>query len=213
VRKPPHHSLIPKEEENHERSAPAVHPCCIDRAVADPDSYITMTATVPEWDTHGSTWTSSSTRTAKLALVGIHIVGSTGGHPEMLWATFEHFGNTPDATYSYTSKTGTKTVKQSTAGRWLFSSTNASAPFNLAHARYDSTAGTIDPANGFAISASNTLRQKPFGACRLECAAERQSECRELEQRHHRDQQQRHRSTERRRRAEELLLGRLHLDE
>jgi hypothetical protein len=133
-------------------------------AVADPDSYITMTATVPRWASSGSTLSPSGTRTAKLALVGIHIVGSTFGHPEMLWATFEHFGNTPDATYSYTSKTGTKTVKQSTAGKWLFSSTNSSGPFNLAHATYDSTAGTIEPANGFPISASNTLRQKPFGA-------------------------------------------------
>ncbi len=32
---------------------------------------------------------------ATMALVGIHVVGSVQGHPEMIWATFEHKDNTP----------------------------------------------------------------------------------------------------------------------
>jgi hypothetical protein len=34
--------------------------------------------------------------TAKVALLGIHVVGRVDGHPEFIWATFEHNGNAPD---------------------------------------------------------------------------------------------------------------------
>ncbi|RMF12050.1 MAG: hypothetical protein D6757_10205 [Alphaproteobacteria bacterium] len=33
-----------------------------------------------------------------LALVGFHVVGTVAGHPEMIWATFEHEDNAPDLT-------------------------------------------------------------------------------------------------------------------
>jgi len=33
---------------------------------------------------------------ATMALVGLHVVGLIQGHPEMIWATFEHSLNTPD---------------------------------------------------------------------------------------------------------------------
>jgi len=36
-----------------------------------------------------------------IALVGLHIVATVAGHPEMVWATFEAPFNSPDATYSY----------------------------------------------------------------------------------------------------------------
>ncbi|HEX7641374.1 MAG TPA: hypothetical protein VF472_04085 [Burkholderiaceae bacterium] len=35
------------------------------------------------------------TVSAKVALVGLHVVGFSKGHPEFLWATFEHHLNTP----------------------------------------------------------------------------------------------------------------------
>ena len=34
--------------------------------------------------------------TAKMALVGLHLAGVVKGHPEMIWATFEHNLNAPD---------------------------------------------------------------------------------------------------------------------
>ncbi|MBV8466410.1 MAG: hypothetical protein JO218_10760 [Burkholderiales bacterium] len=43
------------------------------------------------------------TTMATVALVGLHVVGVTENHPEFLWATFEHKGNsprTPDNTFS-----------------------------------------------------------------------------------------------------------------
>lgn len=37
-----------------------------------------------------------STVSATMALVGFHVVGTVKGHPEMVWATFEHKKNVPD---------------------------------------------------------------------------------------------------------------------
>ncbi|WP_420009372.1 hypothetical protein [Xanthomonas sacchari] len=37
-------------------------------------------------------------RTETVALVGFHIGGTVKGHPEMIWATFEHRNNAPDVT-------------------------------------------------------------------------------------------------------------------
>jgi len=39
---------------------------------------------------------SDKTRTARVALVGFHVAGAVKGHPEMIWATFEHRNNAPD---------------------------------------------------------------------------------------------------------------------
>lgn len=39
---------------------------------------------------------SGKTRPAKVALVGLHVVGVTVNHPEFLWATFEQNNNAPD---------------------------------------------------------------------------------------------------------------------
>jgi hypothetical protein len=54
---------------------------------------------VPQKDKSGAI----KTVTVKVALVGLHVVGITVGHPEFLWATFEHKDNspqTPDNTFS-----------------------------------------------------------------------------------------------------------------
>ena len=38
----------------------------------------------------------ADTETQTVALVGFHIGGTVNGHPEMIWATFEHQANAPD---------------------------------------------------------------------------------------------------------------------
>ena len=132
-------------------------------ALPNPSSYITTQAIIPVYDTSDAhKWKPVSSKVATLALIGVHVVGSTDGHPEMLWATFEHFGNTPPATYQYDSTTGTKTVTQSTAGTWLLSASGSSGPFNVSHADY-LHAPDIESTAGFSISPSDTLRWKPFG--------------------------------------------------
>ena len=163
----------------------------------DPSRYVTMTAIVPAYDTTDCTnaWIPKGTRTAQLAMVGMHVVGSTGslcdpttpggcraqnasglhGHPEMIWATFEHIGNTPLADYTYNATTGLQTVKQNTAGAWLFSASNSAGPFNCMHMRLDNATGNIVSANTGAgspcpastfgsFTPSDTLRMKAWGA-------------------------------------------------
>ena len=136
-------------------------------------SYVTMTATIPTYNTGSSTnWTPSGQRTVQLAMLGLHVVGSAAGHPEMIWATFEHVGNTPNAGYSYVNTGGaTVPVAQSTAGTWLFAATNTTGPFNAAHMTFILTSpsascalSTICAAAGFTISPSNTIRWKAWGA-------------------------------------------------
>jgi hypothetical protein len=128
------------------------------------NNYITMMATVPTYDkSNPNQWVPNGQKTVQLALVGMHVVGSTAGHPEMIWATFEHFGATPNATYTYNSTSGPnpKTVSQTTAGTWLFSATNSSGPFNVPHMRLSGT--SIVPLSPNSISPSDTLRIKPWG--------------------------------------------------
>lgn len=136
-------------------------------------SYITMTATIPTYDTaNQNQWIPNGQKTVQLAMVGMHVVGSTGGlfhsstgitgHPEMIWATWEHFGNAPNATYKYIDNNNvTKTETQNTAGPWLFSTSGSAGPFNAAHMFFNSP--NINSISSFTISPSDTIRMKAFG--------------------------------------------------
>jgi hypothetical protein len=102
-------------------------------------------------------------RTATLALLGVHVVGTSNGHPEMIWSTFEHFNNTPNGTYQYVNTGGTTTtVNQNTNGSWLLTANGSSGPFNVAHANY-LNAPSITAQASQTISGSNTLREYAFG--------------------------------------------------
>ncbi|HTQ79426.1 MAG TPA: hypothetical protein VMM92_05480, partial [Thermoanaerobaculia bacterium] len=125
-------------------------------------SYITMQATVPKYTKSATQWVPNGQQTIQLALVGMHVVGSTVNHPELIWATFEHFGNAPNAAYSYNSTTGVKNVPQTTAGTWLFSASGSAGPFNVMHAQFNSP--NIDAISPHSINASDTLRMKSWGA-------------------------------------------------
>lgn len=86
------------------------------------ESYVTIKAIIPTYDkSNPNKWVENGQRTAKLALVGMHIVGSVAGHPEMIWATFEHEKNTPNTAYSYVDKNNNvKQVPADTGKGWLF---------------------------------------------------------------------------------------------
>jgi hypothetical protein len=96
--------------------------------LADPDKYITITASVPVYKkSSATTWEREPNKTeeVRLAMVGMHVVGSVAGHPEMIWATFEHVNNAPSGRYTYwDTKSGPKAppkvVDRSTGGTWLF---------------------------------------------------------------------------------------------
>ncbi len=134
-------------------------------AVPDASKYITMTATIPTYDTSNPDhWVPNGSKSALLAMVGMHVVGSTKGHPEMIWATFEHFGNTPNASYTYTrSNNLNKVVPQDAGGPWLFAGTPPLTPFNEEHMNVN-TPPNIDAVNPFSISPSSTLRVNPWGS-------------------------------------------------
>ncbi|MGO7265026.1 hypothetical protein [Rhizobium leguminosarum] len=136
-------------------------------SIADTSGYITMEATVPTFDTSDPIrWQVNGQKTARLAMVGMHVVGSTKGHPEMIWATFEHADNVPVGAYSYLDTAGnTKTVAQPNSGTWLFSAGNLNPAdaFNLMGSQFDS--GEIIPADGSAsVAPTNTIRWKAWGA-------------------------------------------------
>jgi hypothetical protein len=127
-------------------------------------NYITTMAMIPTYDkSDPKKWALNGRRKATLGLLGLHIVGSVAGHPEMIWATFEHFGDTPNAAYSYINASQQSVlVPQSTAGSWRFSGTNSTGPFNVAHMKADGA--NIVAQNGFAISPSDSLRTYAWGA-------------------------------------------------
>jgi len=134
--------------------------------LSNPSSYITMNATIPTYTKSSTQWIPTGQKTALLALVGFHINGSTKGHPEMIWATFEHLGNAPNGTYSYVNKSGVTVTVPSTSipGPWLFSKTGSSGPFNVAHMDVDTNPPNItpdDPPLGF--TPSDTIRWKAWG--------------------------------------------------
>jgi hypothetical protein len=132
--------------------------------LANLNTYITKTATVPTYDTSNpNKFTPSGQKTLQLALVGIHVVGSTAGHPEMIWATFEHRANAPRGAYSYINASNqTVTVPQNTVADWTFAPNGSAGPFNGMHMQWeDPDIVSVPP---FTISASDTIRWKAFGA-------------------------------------------------
>jgi hypothetical protein len=126
--------------------------------------YVTIDAKIPTYDTSSTTtWTPNGSKQVKLAMTGMHVVGSTAGHPEMLWATFEHINNAPDAQYTYTTTANAaKTVPQSTAGTWLFSQSNASGTPNVQ--RMEMSGGNIVALQNQTIGPSNIVRVNPWGS-------------------------------------------------
>src|SRR5262249_42851566 len=99
--------------------------------LANVGDYITIDATIPTYNPpltqpNNKQSVQSGTKQTKPALVGIHVVGSTHDHPEMLWATFEHVNNTPNPQYTFTTTSnGVGTQPADGPGGWLFSSTGA----------------------------------------------------------------------------------------
>ena len=130
----------------------------------DASTFIQMPAIVPTYDkTNPNDWVPNGTKVVTLAMVGLHVVGSTAGHPEMLWGTFEHLSNGPSAQYSYAkTPSGTGVIPQNTVGSWVFCANGAVAPFNQMRMQMGGAGGThILPIPPFAIT--NVLRTMPWG--------------------------------------------------
>ena len=128
--------------------------------VPNPNDYIQVSAMVPTFDkSNPDKWVPNGQTTMKLVMLGLHVVGSTNGHGEMVWGTFEHVGNAPNATYAYNSTSGLKTVAQNTTGSWLFTPSGATGPFNIT-----SNSWTGSEITGSPIAPAMVLRAKPWGS-------------------------------------------------
>jgi hypothetical protein len=128
------------------------------------DSYITVKAMVPTYSEVSSIkWVPSGTEEKTLALLGMHIVGSVAGHPEMIWATFEHINNAPNLSYEYLNDNNKKQKMASDIGNdWLLNANSASKRYNKSHMTMD-TMNQIIAKHAYKISPSNTKRVNAFG--------------------------------------------------
>ena len=139
-------------------------------SLPDADKYFQVKATIPVYDTTSNTkWTPKGEKTVAMAMVGMHIVGSVAGHPEMIWATYEHNGITPNAAYEYITKDGkTATQPADTGTGWVFSTDASATAVNVPHMGNRDTARKTLPyiiaQTGQTISASNTQRVFAWGA-------------------------------------------------
>jgi len=135
-------------------------------SLSNQEDYIVIDAVIPVYDTSSTTvWKPINEKTTKLALVGIHVVGSTSGHPEMVWATFEHKNNSPNSAYVYNNtQNNPVTVPADTGNGWLLNSNVSDSNSNVSHMTFDKSNGNIMADSNFVISASNTLRTKPWGS-------------------------------------------------
>jgi hypothetical protein len=128
------------------------------------NGYITMQGSVPAYDkSNPALWHYTGQQTKTLALVAMHVVGSTKGHPEMIWASFEHVNNAPNAAYSYQTSSSTANNAQEGAGPWVFAPSVPSAvAVNVAHQTLSGK--DIAAASGGVIQADNILRVAPWGS-------------------------------------------------
>lgn len=143
------------------------------KSLKNASDYIEIEAIIPEYqkNSDNTTWKSTGKEVkTKLALVGMHVVGNAKGHPEMLWATFEHKDNAPAETYAYeTTSNQIDTIGFTTEGEFVFCENKAKAPFNIPHMGMQLTPSfyatdTIVAKKGKKISPSNTSRVNPWGA-------------------------------------------------
>src|SRR5262249_14672649 len=98
-------------------------------------------------------------------LIGMHVVFSAKGHPEMLWGTFEHVNNTRNPGYLYTVKDvgPRRRYPAHTAGKWVLSANSTVGPFNDARMHLEKTTGNIVAYDRKTIGPSNVLRESPWG--------------------------------------------------
>jgi hypothetical protein len=134
----------------------------------DASSYITIDAMIPTYTKTPTRWVITGQTKAKLALLGMHVVGSTAGHPEMVWSTFEHKAVSPNLSYSYLDKDNKeKTVGGDKGGDWVLNADpKDTVNINISHMKFKGNAvyATFQGAPaGNTVSPSNSTRTKPWG--------------------------------------------------
>lgn len=136
--------------------------------------YVRQIMEIPTYDKSDlKHWVMTGSTTQELAMVGMHVVGSVEGHPEMIWATIEHEDNAPNATYYYTNSDGQVTEVTGPAHdtKWTFSDGTVTAKVTelavacSASPMPDGCTHKTDivSATKAAIGSSNVTRLNPWG--------------------------------------------------
>lgn len=149
--------------------------------VADPSDYITTVAAVPRYVKTSSTlWTIDPKQPSEvktLALVGMHVVGPVKGHPEMVWATFEHRDNAPDNEFYFNSLFGQNVqVPYNSTGDWQFMKSGGSREGALVAQMTVASNGNLQATKGNSIQQNNVYRVNPWGNAPTQASADNNSQ-------------------------------------
>ena len=138
----------------------------VDARTVGASRYLVINAEVPAFDRSSATdWPQTGTETMPLAMVGMHVVGTAKGHPEMIWASFEHIDNAPNLSYYYmTSARQPALAMPDTAGNWTFFDTMPPAGTSPMIATVAATSDTgIAAVAGKTIGPVSVVQMNPFG--------------------------------------------------
>ncbi len=100
----------------------------------------------------------AATQQVKVALVGMHVVGEPEGHPEFVWATFEHIDNAPDLP---SGMTPTDATPVDSSRDWTFYARGTSA--NKCNRKAILSLPPQPPGSQILSPPTNVFRQFPFG--------------------------------------------------
>jgi len=142
-----------------------------------PERYVRQMANIYDYDMSSDTlWkrTGVASDPVEMAMVGMHVVATVDGHPEMVWATIEHVDNAPNGDYPYLDTNDnvkqTSETSASPNGNWLFSDgtattsvTENSTVLSEDQKNGDGKKGDIAANSGETIGPVNVNRLVPWG--------------------------------------------------
>ena len=135
--------------------------------VPDKSRYILINADIPSYNrSDPRLWTLNPNPdlNQELALVGMHVVATVKGHPEMVWATFEHIDNAPDASFYINDGSGANIqVPFNGNGNWLFRKSGGTEESHIVELANVNN-GNIDASTSAPIGASQVVRLNPWGS-------------------------------------------------
>lgn len=156
--------------------------------LTNPGSFFLQEGSVPNFVTSSddNTLVQDGHKTVTLALVGLHIVGTVNGHPEMVWATFEHIDNAPNAGYFYTDTSGAPAFHADIGAQgstnWLLSdgtATDANTEYAIVTTKtgpdgreVTSIVPTASNTDDAITTPTNVNRLHPWGSPAVEASAE-----------------------------------------
>lgn len=137
----------------------------VEASTVEAARYLTIAATVPKYDRNDDAkWTYSGMEIMELALVGMHIAAPVNGHPELVWSSFEHVDNAPNASYYYLNSGGTATLAAfDGSGDWTFFPTDGAAVSSIKSVASVDSDGNIVAGSGGSITPVSVNQINPWG--------------------------------------------------